>query len=35
MRNGTHTITAHIDNVNRFAEPNETNNLLSQPIIAP
>jgi pectate lyase len=30
--NGTHTITANVDDNNRFAESNETNNLLSQPI---
>jgi Glycosyl hydrolases family 16/CARDB len=30
--NGTHTITAFADDVNRFAESNETNNTLSQPI---
>ncbi|MGH8528016.1 MAG: Ig-like domain-containing protein, partial [Gammaproteobacteria bacterium] len=30
--NGTHTITAHVDDVNRFAESDETNNLLSQSI---
>jgi hypothetical protein len=30
--NGTHTITAYVDDVNRFAESNETNNQLSQPI---
>ena len=29
---GTHTFTAHVDDVNRFAESNETNNLLSQSI---
>jgi len=33
--NGTHTITAHVDDVNRFAESNETNNLLSQSITIP
>ena len=32
---GTHTITAHVDDVNRFAESNETNNQLSQPITVP
>jgi hypothetical protein len=30
--NGTHTISANVDDVNRFAEPNETNNVLSQSI---
>jgi Ca2+-binding RTX toxin-like protein len=30
--NGTHTITANVDDVNRFAESDETNNQLSQPI---
>ncbi|TMI03991.1 MAG: hypothetical protein E6H40_19750, partial [Betaproteobacteria bacterium] len=30
--NGTHTITAFADDVNRFAESDETNNKLSQPI---
>src|SRR5207249_11423451 len=30
--NGTHTITAYVDDVNRFAESDETNNQLSQPI---
>jgi subtilase family serine protease len=30
--NGTHTITANVDDNNRFAESNETNNLLSQSI---
>ena len=29
---GTHTITAFVDDVNRFAESDETNNQLSQPI---
>jgi hypothetical protein len=33
--NGTHTITAHVDDVNRFAESNETNNQLSQSITVP
>ncbi|MDD5463440.1 MAG: hypothetical protein PHG00_17810, partial [Methylococcales bacterium] len=30
--NGTHTITAYADDVNRFAESNETNNKLSQSV---
>jgi hypothetical protein len=30
--NGTHTITAWVDDVNRFAESNKTNNQLSQSI---
>lgn len=33
--NGTHTIAAHVDDVNRFAESDETNNLLSQSITIP
>src|SRR5205823_5541811 len=33
--NGTHTITAFADDVNRFAESDETNNKLSQPITIP
>jgi hypothetical protein len=33
--NGTHTITAFVDDVNRFAESDETNNKLSQPITIP
>src|SRR5947207_4143440 len=33
--NGTHTITAYVDDVNRFAESDETNNQLSQPITVP
>jgi len=32
---GTHTITAFVDDVNRFAESDETNNKLSQPITIP
>jgi len=32
---GTHTITAHVDDVNRFAESDETNNRLSQLITVP
>jgi subtilase family serine protease len=32
---GTHTIRAHVDDNNRFAESNETNNQLSQPITVP
>jgi len=32
---GTHTITAHVDDVNRFAESDETNNTLSQSITVP
>jgi subtilase family serine protease len=32
---GTHTIKAHVDDVNRFAESGETNNRLSQPITVP
>jgi hypothetical protein len=32
---GTHTITAQVDDVNRFAELDETNNRLSQPITIP
>ncbi|MBK6959186.1 MAG: hypothetical protein IPH22_13505 [Nitrosomonas sp.] len=31
--NGTHTIMADVDDVNRFTESNETNNQLSQPVI--
>jgi hypothetical protein len=31
--NGTHTIMADVDDVNRFVESNETNNQLSQPVI--
>ena len=30
--NGAHTITAHVDDVNRFVESNETNNNLTQAI---
>ncbi|GKS70092.1 hypothetical protein W03_20960 [Nitrosomonas sp. PY1] len=30
--NGAHAITAHVDDVNRFAESNETNNKFSQSI---
>ncbi|MDD5463322.1 MAG: CARDB domain-containing protein, partial [Methylococcales bacterium] len=33
--NGTHTITAYADDVNRFAESNETNNQLSHSITVP
>ncbi len=33
--NGTHTIMAWVDDVNRFAESNETNNQLSQSITVP
>ena len=33
--NGTHTIMAFADDVNRFAESDETNNKLSQPITIP
>ena len=33
--NGTHTITAYVDDENRFAESDETNNQLSQPITIP
>ncbi|MGH8626570.1 MAG: CARDB domain-containing protein, partial [Gammaproteobacteria bacterium] len=33
--NGTHTITVHVDDLNRFAESGETNNRLSQPITVP
>ncbi|MDD5632105.1 MAG: CARDB domain-containing protein, partial [Methylococcales bacterium] len=29
---GTHTVTAWVDDVNRFAELNETNNTFSQPV---
>ena len=32
---GTHTITAFVDDVNRIAESNETNNTLSQSITVP
>ena len=32
---GTHTITAVVDDVNRIAESNETNNTLSQTITVP
>jgi subtilase family serine protease len=32
---GTHTITALVDDINRFAESDETNNKLSQPITIP
>ncbi|MDO9310509.1 MAG: Ig-like domain-containing protein, partial [Nitrosomonas sp.] len=32
--NGAHTIMADVDDVNRFTESNETNNQLSQPVIA-
>jgi len=32
---GTHTITAFADDVNRFAESDETNNKLSRPITIP
>lgn len=32
---GTHTITAHVDDVNRFAESDETNNKLSLQITVP
>jgi hypothetical protein len=32
---GTHTITAYADDVNRFAESNETNNTLSKSITVP
>ena len=32
---GTHTIKAYVDDVNRFAESDETNNQLSQPITVP
>ena len=32
---GTHTIMAYADDVNRFAESNETNNTLSQSITVP
>ncbi|MFH0351914.1 MAG: Ig-like domain-containing protein [Chromatiales bacterium] len=33
--NGTHTIMAHVDDVNRFAESDETNNQFSQSITVP
>jgi len=33
--NGTHTITAYADDVNRFMESNETNNQLSKSITVP
>ena len=33
--NGAHTITAFVDDENRFAESDETNNQLSQPITVP
>ena len=32
---GTHSYRAYVDDVNRFAESNETNNLLSQSITVP
>ena len=32
---GTHTITAYVDEIDRFVESDETNNQLSQPITVP
>jgi subtilase family serine protease len=32
---GTPTITAYVDDINRFAESDETNNQLSRPIALP
>jgi hypothetical protein len=32
---GTHTVLAHVDDVNRFAETNESNNTLSRSIVVP
>ncbi|MBS1982358.1 MAG: hypothetical protein JST74_14375, partial [Bacteroidetes bacterium] len=33
--NGTHTMTAYVDDVNRFTESNETNNQLSESLVVP
>ena len=33
--NGSHTITAFVDDENRFAESDESNNQLSRPITIP